>query len=148
MNALTAYIDGSNVYGSDDARAEFLRTGSAGQLKTTTGNNGETLLPFNRAVDPFPNANPPVTPGSTPPPAEELFLAGDVRANEQVGLTSVHTLFVREHNRLASEVALWSDLSSLMGFQRLRPQLIDRCRRIRLSGNPQGGRRADPSDHV
>ena len=114
VNALTAYIDGSNVYGSDQDRADFLRTGTAGLLKTTTATNGEALLPFNRTVDPFPNANPPVTSGSTPPPADELFLAGDVRANEQVGLTAVHTLFVREHNRLAAQFAQRSDLASLM----------------------------------
>jgi hypothetical protein len=114
VNALTAYIDGSNVYGSDQNRADFLRTGENGLLKTTLAANGEVLLPFNRAVDPFPNANAPVRPGDTPPPAEELFLAGDVRANEQVGLTAVHTLFVREHNRLATELAARSDLSLLV----------------------------------
>lgn len=114
VNSITAYIDGSNVYGSDEDRAEFLRTGQGGLLKTTQAANGETLLPFNRDVDPFPNANPPVTPGSTPPPPEELFLAGDVRANEQIGLTAVHTLFLREHNRLATELAARADLDSLV----------------------------------
>lgn len=33
------------------------------------------------------------------------FQAGDVRANENVALTSMHTLFVQEHNRLAQLIA-------------------------------------------
>lgn len=92
-NTLTAFIDASNVYGSDTARALELRTLSGGLLKTSAGD----LLPFN--VNGFPNAFP----GGPP---EAFFLAGDVRANEQVGLTAVHTLFVREHNRLCAEIAL------------------------------------------
>ena len=34
------------------------------------------------------------------------FLTGDVRANEQLGLLSMHTLWFREHNRITNEVSL------------------------------------------
>ena len=91
LNEITAWIDASNVYGSDDRRAQALRTNDGtGRLKTSAND----LLPFN--VDGLPNAG-----GDSP----ALFLAGDVRANEQVGLTAMHTLFVREHNRLAEIIA-------------------------------------------
>ena len=85
INEITAYIDGSNVYGSDRDRALELRTlDGTGRLRTSDGD----LLPFN--VNRFPNA----------PAAEDpsFFLAGDFRANEQIGLIAMHTLFVREHN--------------------------------------------------
>ncbi|MFT4572047.1 MAG: peroxidase [Hyphomicrobiaceae bacterium] len=87
INQITAWIDGSNVYGSDETRAAALRTNDGtGRLRTSDGN----LLPFNE--DGLSNA------GGT---SASLFLAGDIRANEQVGLLAMHTLFVREHNRLA-----------------------------------------------
>ncbi|MCG8409043.1 MAG: hypothetical protein MI923_27880 [Phycisphaerales bacterium] len=92
INEITAYIDASNVYGSDEERAMELRTlDGTGRLKTSSGN----LLPFNE--NGFANA-----PDAS---LDTLFLAGDVRANEQVGLTAMHTLFVREHNYWAGEIA-------------------------------------------
>lgn len=105
-NAITAFIDGSNVYGSDTERAEALRTFVDGKLKTSDGN----LLPFNeQGLD---NA------GGTSP---TMFLAGDVRANEQVGLMAMHTLWVREHNRLADEVASEdAELTDEQIYQRVR----------------------------
>ncbi|MCH8014374.1 MAG: peroxidase family protein, partial [Candidatus Dadabacteria bacterium] len=91
LNEISAWIDASNVYGSDEERANALRTNDGtGKLKTSEGN----LLPFN--TEGLPNAGGP---------SDTLFLAGDVRANEQVALTAMHTLFVREHNRLAEEYA-------------------------------------------
>jgi len=92
INNITAYIDASNVYGSEEDRTHELRTNDGtGRLKTSEGD----LLPFN--VNGFDNA------GSSTDPS--LFLGGDIRANEQVGLTAMHTLFVREHNRQAARIA-------------------------------------------
>ena len=91
LNEITGWIDASNVYGSDIERAMALRTNDGtGRLRTSAGN----LLPFNEAG--LSNAGGP---------DPTLFLGGDVRANEQLGLTAMHTLFVREHNRLADEIA-------------------------------------------
>jgi hypothetical protein len=76
INSVTSYIDASNVYGSDTTRAAALRTFSDGKLVTSAGG----LLPgLNTAGltndDPFGLGT-------------AQFLAGDVRANEQVGLTA------------------------------------------------------------
>lgn len=100
INQITAFIDASNVYGSDIVRANELREFQGGMLKSSDGKKNiydGNFLPFN--VNGLYNAAPP------PLEAEEYFLAGDIRVNEQSGLTAMHTLFMREHNRLAKEMA-------------------------------------------
>jgi len=92
FNEITAYIDASNVYGSDTERAQALRAyDGSGKLLTSAGD----LLTFN--TEGIANAPTAHDPG--------YFLAGDFRANEQVGLTVMHTLFMREHN-------YWADVIS------------------------------------
>eukprot|EP01045_Picozoa_sp_COSAG04_P002134 COSAG04_NODE_75_length_28792_cov_4.615272_20_plen_1379_part_00 len=92
-NQITSFIDASNVYGSDAARATALRAlDGTGRLRTSQAANGEDLCPLNDGASPAPNAMPP---GSDP---SSFFLAGDVRANENVLLIGMHALFVREHN--------------------------------------------------
>ncbi|MEM0897556.1 MAG: peroxidase family protein [Verrucomicrobiota bacterium] len=95
VNEISAYIDASNVYGSHDERAFELRTlDGTGRLKVTETEVGD-LLPYNTAG----LANAPTS------LAPNFFLAGDVRANEQIALLAMHTLFVREHNHWADAYA-------------------------------------------
>ena len=94
VTRISAYLDGSVVYGSDATRAAALRSYQGGRLKTSAGD----LPPLN--TDGLPNAN-----DAHLFPDNELFLAGDVRANENVELSAIHTLFVREHNKIAAAIA-------------------------------------------
>ena len=94
ITQISTFLDASMVYGSDANRANALRTFSRGLLKTSSGN----LPPLN--IGGFENAN-----DAHIFPDNQLFLAGDIRANENTELTSLHTLFVREHNLLATAMA-------------------------------------------
>jgi hypothetical protein len=93
VNGITGWIDGSMVYGSSLERANALRSFEGGKLKTGDGE----MLPHNTMG--LPNDNPMRR------PEESLLAAGDVRANENLGLLSLHTVFLREHNRLVEKFA-------------------------------------------
>jgi peroxidase len=112
VNAVTAFIDGSQVYGSSKARADALRSFTGGQLRTSAGN----MLPFNTTG--LANAN-----DSHVMPDSKLYLAGDVRVNENPDLISLQTLFMREHNRLAALQASahpsWTDEQLYQAARRL-----------------------------
>lgn len=85
VNSLSSFIDGSQVYGSTARLASELRGGGPGKLLISQTRHGPLLPPAQEGRE-FP-----------------LFKAGDVRANENPALLAIHTLFVREHNRLVDE---------------------------------------------
>ncbi|QDU50715.1 peroxidase family protein [Gimesia panareensis] len=106
INQITAFIDGSMIYGSDEELAARLRTFTGGQLATSDGD----LLPYGD---------------------DGFFLAGDIRANENVALTSMQTLWVREHNRIASELAAANpDLTDEELYQQARQIVIGELQAI------------------
>lgn len=110
-NEITAFIDGSGVYGSDVATANWLRSFEDGKMKVSAGN----MLPYNTVsgeIDSPEDPNAPHMANGTGNPGP-LFVAGDVRANENPLLATCHLLFVREHNRqcdrLKAEHPDWTD---------------------------------------
>jgi peroxidase len=127
-NEITAFIDASMVYGSSDAVASALRTHTGGLLKTSAGPDNmigtqDDLLPFNNTNYFTPDELAALHMGNDTHavPDSELFAAGDIRANENIELTSLHTLFVREHNRLAGLIAAANpDMSDEDIYQRAR----------------------------
>ena len=102
LNMITSFIDGSNVYGSDSKRATWLRTMKNGKMKTSAGN----LLPYNTRTGELSGAidlNAPEMANDSDHHVK-TFVAGDDRAAENPVLTSLHTLFVREHNRICDSL--------------------------------------------
>ncbi|XP_045695284.1 lactoperoxidase-like isoform X2 [Phyllostomus hastatus] len=101
INALTSFLDASFVYGPEPSLASRLRNLSSplGLLAVNqeVWDHGLAYLPFdNKKPNPCEFIN---TTAHVP-----CFLAGDGRASEQTLLAASHTLFLREHNRLAREL--------------------------------------------
>lgn len=80
--ALTAYVDANTIYSQDYVNSFKIREKVGGRLLTSEGN----LLPR--------------IPAGTGP-----FTAGEGRVRENPALATVHTIFLREHNRIANQVA-------------------------------------------
>ncbi len=129
VTEITAYLDLSQVYGSDSATANALRTMSGGKLKTSAGG----LLPYDNTTY-FTSAQLSAInsyvggmANESGVPTSSLFVTGDIRGNENLELTALETLFVRNHNMLAGKLQAahptWTD-----------EQLYQEARKINIAG--------------
>jgi hypothetical protein len=102
VNVSTSFEDLSQVYGSTQFVADALRTFQGGQLKTSPGD----LLPLNNTTYFTPDQITALNMANDAHqvPDDQLFAAGDPRANENIELTAIQTVFMRNHNLLANEL--------------------------------------------
>ncbi|XP_018048893.1 PREDICTED: uncharacterized protein LOC108687560 isoform X1 [Atta colombica] len=108
FNLLTGVLDGNTVYGITEAFARKLRTGYGGLLRMNPvfAEYGlKDLLPLKLDI--------PDEGCTRPNRSLYCFEAGEIRVNEQLVLTCMHTLMAREHNRIAKALAVinphWDD---------------------------------------
>src|SRR3954471_3545278 len=109
VNTVSSYIDAFNVYGGTGQRLEWLRQGP---FDGNMSNNGARLLmadgdnlPRATARGNAATAPEMATDGQLASHPQDRAVAGDVRANENMALTTLHTLFAREHNRIVEQLA-------------------------------------------
>lgn len=109
LNQITHWLDGSNIYGSTLEEAMHLRA-ARGQLKMSAQAGARAGSLPSCAAEQTGKVTGCDVCGSR---KNDCFFAGDFRVNEQINLIVLHTLFMREHNRVAAALARlnpgWTD---------------------------------------
>jgi Animal haem peroxidase len=131
INTENAFLDAEAVYGASDTRLDWLREGS--QDGNPDNNGARLLMPGGYLPRADARGNAAAAPttavdGRLLATPGKAVVAGDVRANEQAGLTMVQTLFAREHNRIVA--ALPTSLSQQDRFQLARAVVIAEIQNI------------------
>ncbi|KAK4337081.1 hypothetical protein RND71_043681 [Anisodus tanguticus] len=100
INQVTSFIDGSTIYGSSEEEAKSLRLFTDGLLKGQfiNDNNNKKKKNFSNQLLPAIETSQDCRSKNR----TRCFKAGDIRVNENIGLTIMHTLWARKHNRIAT----------------------------------------------
>ncbi|KAJ8919036.1 hypothetical protein NQ315_016942, partial [Exocentrus adspersus] len=123
FNTLTGVLDANTVYGVTEKFARKLRTGIGGLLRMNPAFDQyglKDLLPLKLDI--------PDEGCTRPNSSMYCFEAGEIRVNEQLVLTCMHTLMAREHNRLAKGLAHinphWDDETLFQEARRINVAII------------------------
>ncbi|XP_077288379.1 salivary peroxidase/catechol oxidase-like [Arctopsyche grandis] len=108
MNQASHFLDGSQIYGSSIKAAKSLRDKSGGLMKVEESSQGVFLPLIDRSER--------REKCQLDSDDDTCFKSGDVRANIHPHLTAMHTLWMREHNRIARALA---DLNPTWGDEML-----------------------------
>ncbi|NXI56133.1 PERM Myeloperoxidase, partial [Chloroceryle aenea] len=101
INAVTSFLDASTVYGSEESVAKSIRN-QTNQLGLMAVNQNFTDAGLD--LLPFENVTKSVCVLTNETMNIPCFKAGDKRVTENLGLSALHTIFLREHNHLATEL--------------------------------------------
>jgi len=117
INQVSHFLDLSQVYGSTEEEVENLRTKRGGRMRTGPGPDG------------------PLLPDEDGKKKDECKVgvcmkAGDSRVNEVPNLSLLHTIFMREHNRIAENIARSEGGGDEQIFQETRRVLIAKYQHI------------------
>ncbi len=118
VNTVPSYLDGYALYGGSQQRLEWMREGpDKGEPAQASAKLmlPKKFLPTASARGDAATAPYMETEGALAGEPQNAIVAGDVRANENVQLTALTTLFAREHNRIVSELP--NSLSNEERFQ-------------------------------
>lgn len=99
LNQVSAFLDGSVVYGPNLNMTTELRSMQGGRLRMSLTPDGRTLLPY--SSDPSDGCNQEQENAR----GRYCFASGDPRANENLHLTTMHLLWARQHNLIADRLA-------------------------------------------
>ncbi|XP_036323831.1 peroxidase [Rhagoletis pomonella] len=123
FNTLTGVIDANTVYGISEKFSRKLRTGYGGLLRMNPVFQEyglKDLLPLKLDI--------PDEGCTRPNKSMFCFEAGEIRVNEQLVLTCMHTLMAREHNRVASALGQinkhWDDETLFQEARRINIAIV------------------------